>query len=132
MIGRRFRLGYGLTRHVGRREAVVLASLFLSGCSVLVDRLSGRAESCEIIRAGEPAQATVIALNDTGTTINRDPVVEFVLLVQPHKGLPYQARTRALISRLEVPQAQPGRVLPVRFDPRQPKRVAIDLWDCDG
>lgn len=111
---------------------MILLACSLPGCAVLVDRLSGRAESCDIIRAGEPARATVVRLNATGIRINRDPVVEFVMLVKPYQGQAYEAKARALISRLEVAYARPGRELPVRFDRKQPKHVAIDLWDCDG
>ena len=69
-------------------------------------------------------------LIDTGTTINQDPVVEFVLEVHSQEGEVYEARTRALVSRLAVPQVQPGRTVPVAVDPADRRRVALDLWDC--
>ena len=108
----------------------LVASAVTSGCASIADRFSGRKEACEILAVGKPASATVVRLVDTGTTINDDPVVEFVLRVQPPDGDPYEARTRALVSRLDVPAVQPGRVLPVKVDPQQPGRIAIDLWDC--
>lgn len=111
---------------------LALLSLFLfSGCAALVDRFSGRQESCRIIAYGQSARAMILKLIDTGITINQDPVVEFVLEVRPGDGKPFEARTKALVSRLEVPLAQPGRIVPVKFDPRMRNRVAIDLWDCD-
>lgn len=110
--------------------AALAAAAAASGCTSIADRFSGRKEACEILAVGKPASATVVRLVDTGTTINDDPVVEFVLRVQPPDGDPYEARTRALVSRLDVPAVQPGRVLPVKVDPQQPARIAIDLWDC--
>ena len=91
---------------------------------------SGRNEACAIISIGTPATGRVLRLIDTGTTINDDPVVEFVLEVTPPDGKSYEAHTKALISRLDIPAVQPGRVFPVKFDPQNPNRVALDIWDC--
>lgn len=111
--------------------AVALLGLLLaaSGCA-LADHVSGRREACAILATGQPATARIVRLIDTRTTINDDPVVEFVLEVQLPAGAVYEARARALVSRLDVPQVQPGRIVPVKLDPTDPRRVALDLWDC--
>lgn len=96
----------------------------------MIDRVGGRAEACAILAIGTPATGTIARLIDTGTTINDDPVVEFVIRVVPEGGKPYEARTKALVSRLDVPAVQPGRVVPVKYDPANPARIALDLWDC--
>ncbi len=102
-----------------------------TGCTAMFDHFSGREESCAILAIGQPTTAKIVRLIDTGTTINQDPVIEFVLEVYPRDGGdPYEAHTKALVSRLEVPQVQPGRILPVRYDPKDKSRVALDLWDC--
>lgn len=114
-----------------KNRLVSLALLaFLGGCTTIVDGFSGRREACAILAVGTPATATIVRLVDTGTTINEDPVVEFVLEVRPPDGAPYEARTKGLVSRLDIPQVQPGRVVPVKFDPDDPARVALDLWEC--
>ncbi len=110
--------------------AALLATAGMLGCATLVDSFSGRKESCEILATGNPATAVIVRLIDTGTTINNDPVVEFVLQVTPPDGETYEAHTKALVSRLDIPAIQPGRVVPVKYDPRMPTRVAIDLWEC--
>jgi hypothetical protein len=117
---------------VRRRAAALLLSLGLAGCTSRVDGFSGRKESCEILRTGTGATAEIVRLVDTGTTINDDPVVEFVLRVTPAEGGPWEARSKALVSRLDVPAVQPGRVVPVKYDPANRQRVALDLWDCTG
>ncbi len=50
--------------------------------------------------------------------------------MNPDGAAPYEAHTKALVSRLDIPQIQPGRVVPVRYDPNNRARVAMDLWDC--
>jgi hypothetical protein len=102
------------------------------GCAAIVDKVSGRGEACAILAIGTPATGTIVRLVDTRTTINDDPLVEFVLRVVPAEGEAYEARARALISRLDVPQFQPGRVVPVRYDPKDRSRIALDLWSCRG
>jgi len=96
----------------------------------MMDSFSGRTEACAILAIGRPATGTITRLIDTGTTINNDPVVEFVVRVVPEGGEAYEAHTKALVSRLDVPAFQPGRVVPVKYDPANPARIAFDLWEC--
>lgn len=112
------------------RGVALVATLGTLGCATLVDGFGGRKESCEILRIGKPATGTIVRLIDTGTTINDDPVVEFVLHVILPDGKSYEARTKALVSRLDIPSIQPGRVVPVKYDPQVPTRVALDMWEC--
>lgn len=114
-----------------RTLLLAAASLLLGACSAIVGRYSGRTEACAIIANGVPASARVQRLVDTGISINDDPVVEFVLDVDSGDGHAHEARARALVSRLDVPAVQPGRIFAIHYDPQQPGRAAIDGWDCD-
>lgn len=108
------------------RCAVVGLALVLSGCAIR-DRFTGEATAREIRAMGLPADAVVVEIWDTGVTVNNDPVVGFVLDVTPADGRPaFQAKTRALVSRLAVPRVQPGARLRVMFDPKDTTRVALD------
>ena len=119
-----------MTGGAALRGTLLVAIVGALGCGSMMDGFSGRKESCEILRIGRPATGAIVRLVDTGTTINNDPVVEFVLRVTPPEGDPWEARTKALVSRLDVPAVQPGRVVPVKYDPQNRARVAIDLWEC--
>ena len=103
--------------------------LLAVGCAV-VDSMSGEGEARRIRQVGTPAEALVLAIRDTGMTINNDPVVAFSLEVRPAGGRPYQAETRGRIGRLDVPQIQPGAVLPVSIDPGDPRKVALRLYQA--
>ncbi len=105
----------------------VLVLCAISRC-FMVDRLSGEGEARKIGALGRPAQAKVLKIWDTGITVNNDLVVGFLLEVRPEDGPAHQAETKALISRLDIPQIQPGAVLPVKFDPDDPGRVALDIY----
>jgi hypothetical protein len=121
------------TRHVLRglyRGAALVAIVGTVGCGTLLYKFSGRKEACEILAIGIPATGTIVRLIDTGRTINQDPVVEFVVQVAPVEGEAYEARTKSLVSRLDVPSVQPGRKVPLKYDPRDRMRIALDLWEC--
>lgn len=113
---------------IARWLVCVALTMSLAGCA-MVDKLSGEGEAKRIRRIGHPAEARVLAIHDTGITVNDDPVVGFRLEVRPADGgAPYQVETRGLVGRLDVPRVQPGAVLPVAIDPNDPNKVAIRLY----
>ena len=80
----------------------------------------------KLLESGEPAEATILKVTDTGVTMNNIyPVVKVLLEVRPQGRPPYQVETRMILSRVDIPQVQPGTVVPVKIDPRSPKRVAV-------
>ena len=80
----------------------------------------------KILKAGEPATATILEVSDTGMTINENPVVKLKLKVQRKSGSPYEAEAKTLISRLQVGSFQPGQKLNVKVDPEHPENIAVD------
>jgi len=115
----------------GRWLALLLLAM-ASGCA-MVDRFTGEDVNRAVRSTGLPAMATVLAIADSGVTVNDDPVVLFRLRVEAEGRPPWEAETRALVSLLAIPQIQPGAVLPVKFDPLDPSRVAIDTEsDTEG
>jgi len=107
---------------------LLLALLSLSGCS-MIDRLSGVSDAKALQATGTAAKATILRIWDTGITVNEDPVIGMDVQVYPTEGETWRATIpKSLISRLDIPQIQPGQVVPVRFDPQNPQRVALDMY----
>jgi hypothetical protein len=104
---------------------LALALFALPGCAIR-DRMTGEAEARRIREVGVAAPATVVQIWDTGVTVNDDPVVGFLLDVKPDGQAAFQAKTKALVSRLAVPRVQPGAQLKVIYDPKDTTRVALD------
>lgn len=75
-------------------------------------------------REGQTADAEVLKVWDTGTTVNNNPIVGLQLEVHPIAGAPFVADTQQLISRLRVHEYKPGKKVKVRYDP-ETKDVAI-------
>ena len=98
------------------------------GCvTMMVDSFTGEDVAAEIRANGLPATATVIKIWETSVRVNHNPVVGFLLEVHAEGMQPYKAETKALISILMIPQIQPGAVLKVKYDPEDPRRVALDI-----
>lgn len=80
----------------------------------------------DLMQKGEPAEATILRVTDTRVTVNEIyPVVKVLLEVRPQGRPPYRAETQMLINRVDIPQVQPGMVVPVMIDPRSPQQVAV-------
>ncbi len=107
---------YSLVLVVGLAFAAILLTL---GAHTLTG-LTNRA----ILTRGQPAEAKILKISDTGTTINRNPVVRLLLEVHPLGEAVFQAETEGLIPFLQIPQIQPGAMVRVKYDPTT-KEVAL-------
>jgi hypothetical protein len=97
------------------------------GIVFLVFRAMGQAREAEqkLIATGKAAPAKILAVGQTGLYVNEQPQVQITLEVSPPDGPPFQAQVNKIISLLAIPRVQPGQILEVRYDPANPKRLAI-------
>ena len=95
----------------------------------MIGSFTGEEVAKEIREKGLPAKARVLKIWETGVRVNDDPVVGFLLEIDAEGMEPYEAETKALISILWIPQLQPGAVLPVKYDPEDPSRIALDIFE---
>lgn len=98
------------------------ASTVLLTGAPLVSGLMNR----RLLTSGRPASAKILAITDTGTTINQNPVIRFLLEVRPSDRPGFQAVTEKLVSRLQVPRFQPGSTVQVRYDPETQAAAIVD------
>jgi hypothetical protein len=116
------------------RAAAGLLAWTLAGCATTpppaVDPPPSAA--CELLRTGTPARAIVLDQWETGMVDGDAIEVELTVRVLPEEGEAFEAVARLALSPFVLPQVEPGRFVPVRFDPADPAQVAIDLADCPG
>lgn len=92
------------------------------------DLSRGAAERNQLMATGTPGAARVLTLEGTGTLVNHAPQVVLGLEVHPSAGgSPFMARCVSIVSQLQIPQVQPGCMVPVRFDPTNPQRIALAM-----
>lgn len=72
---------------------------------------------------GVEAEATILAISDTGVTINKNPYVKLRLRVEPMGMAAYEVEVKAMVSRVAIPR--PGDSVRVKFDPNKPEDVIV-------
>jgi len=105
---------------------VILTIAFGVGATVFfIGSLIASGMSNILIEAkGQDAVAEILSINDTGTRINDNPVINFSLRVRPMFQPEFLGQARRTISIIELPQYQPGKTVRVKFVPGK-EQVAI-------
>ncbi len=79
-----------------------------------------------VLKEGIPATAVIKDLKDTGNRYNNNPQVIMTLEVTPKDGKPYTAQLTTVVSVVDLASLRPGSVINIKYDPKQPTRVALD------
>jgi len=84
----------------------------------------GRKRKQRLEEAGVNATGQVVAVRDTGVTVNQNPRVALTLQVNPADGSqPFQVSKKATVSRVSIPRQ--GDAFMVRYDPEDPENFVI-------
>ena len=103
-------------------------ALFGPGVMVLVfgGLALSRHRRQKLLATGLPGTARIHHIADTGSSVNRQPVIRFSCTVTPQDGSsPYEAVIRQAASRLMAPASLLGRTLEVRIDRKNSQRVVF-------
>ena len=76
-----------------------------------------------VAQNGLEASADVLAVADTGATINMNPVVEMKLHVIPAAGAAFEATARTMVSRIAVPRK--GDRINIKYNPADVSQIFI-------
>lgn len=119
-------------------SVVSTTGMFLTGMFFLMQPLigvfKGIDERAKLRATGVPGQAVVrtIGESESGTvTINDQPLLSLTLEVNDGYGSPYLVSLETVVPRYAIPQVQPGDTIPIKIDPNDPQRVAVD-WGAMG
>jgi hypothetical protein len=82
----------------------------------------------KIVESGIAGTGTVVAADETGMTVNDQPMLVFTLDIEAPTLAPYRATSRSTVPFLAVSQLSQGMKLPVKIDPDNNQKVYID-WD---
>lgn len=83
----------------------------------------------DTLKSGIPAKARILQIAETGSYVNMQPQVALVVEVTPSDGQPaYQTTTNMVIPMVNIPQFQPGMVLPAKINPKNRMKVALDVY----
>ncbi|MBL8743725.1 MAG: hypothetical protein JNK04_21595, partial [Myxococcales bacterium] len=102
---------------------IVLVAVIVGGL------MRGQAKTDTLIRTGIPARGRILQLGTTGGSVavmgHRHLKLVFTVEVQPQMGAPYMATFEQLVSELQIPSVQPGAMIDLRIDPKNPAHMAM-------
>jgi hypothetical protein len=105
---------------------LILLAGFIAGAVALSRFLRDVRLHSALMRSGSPGTGEILAIRDTGITVNDNPRIELRLRVTPSGGMPaFETMLRITVSRLALPRVWGDR-LAVRFDPHRPDRVVAN------
>jgi hypothetical protein len=128
-----------MATHVVQVIAVVSAAgMFLAGMWLILGPVFGMlkniSDRAHLSATGLPGRAKVLSLGESSegiVTINDQPLLALTLEVEDAFGSPYVVAFETVVPRYAVPQVQPGATVPVKIDPNDRRRVAVD-WGALG
>ena len=85
--------------------------------------LDGLQQQQWLAQNGLDATADVVMVQDTGATVNMNPVVLLQMKVTPVAGVPFDVTTQTMVSRIAVPRA--GDKIKIKYNPANPQQVAV-------
>ena len=110
----------GLTKAFMGKDFVDKAN---AGLNMANQALDGQALAQQLAVTGVDATAEVISIQDTGATVNMNPVVVLVLKVKPSKGDEFQTAGQLMVSRLAIPRT--GDKIKIKYNPQIPSQFVL-------
>ena len=84
------------------------------------------ANAQRLLSVGEPGQAWILGLSQTGVYVNNNPQVELQLRVQTASHGVYELTRKEVVPMLMIGRVTNGHPLPVKVDPQSPHDLVID------
>ncbi|OGC21743.1 hypothetical protein A3J90_00470 [candidate division WOR-1 bacterium RIFOXYC2_FULL_37_10] len=85
----------------------------------------------ELREKGVDGQARILEVIQTGTQINNQPMMKLKLEVSTSNQPPYIVEDKFMVPLMGLSLIRLGAVIPVKVDPKNPKRVAINAWNIN-
>lgn len=84
------------------------------------------AQKQSLLQTGMPATVTIMAMQDTGTRINDNPMLMLTVNVEAQGRPVYQVTVQEIVPMIGLGMITPGKQFAARVDPANPQNVAID------
>lgn len=78
-----------------------------------------------ILQTGALATGEILSIADSGSRYNHQMVAVIRLRVVPVGRASYEVDTRSVVTALNAPEFQPGRLVAIKIDRDHPERVAV-------
>lgn len=110
----------GLTKAFLGKDFVKTMNAGIGKANQAVD---GQALAAELSKTGVDATAEVVSIQDTGATVNMNPVVALGLKVKPAEGEEFQTAGQLMVPRIAVPRV--GDKIKIKYNKENPAQFVI-------
>jgi len=93
------------------------------GLSMGQNAVAGMEQSQMLAQTGLDATAEVVAIQDTGTRINNNPVVMLTLNVHPAVGPNFGTTAQCVVQMIAIPRV--GETIKVKYNPANPTQILV-------
>ena len=102
-----------------------MKSMLSEANQMMGDLQQQQADAQRLMATGIVGSGQIVAIRDTGMTINENPQVELDINVTIPNVPLYGVTHKQVINRIHIPQFQPGTQVPVRVDPADYTKILI-------
>ena len=85
--------------------------------------MAGQQDRLKLIQTGQDGTGDILSVQDTGGTVNNNPIVRIQMTVTPATGAAYEVNMQTMVPRIAVPRV--GDKVKVKYDAENPQQVAI-------
>lgn len=112
---------------VGGLTKAVMGQGFVDKANAAMDMgqaaMDGVKQQNWVAQNGLEASAEVLAVTDTGATVNMNPVVMLKLKVKSSAGTEFETSGQSMVSRIAVPRV--GDKIKIKDNPADPSQIAL-------
>ena len=114
-------------RKWGKMETIIIVTVLLIAFGwTMVPIAIDNYRTSKLLEDGVAGAGKIIEVIDTGDRLNKDPIVRVRLAVRGVDRKEFSADVRTVASAVRLQTLRPGAEVAVRYDPKDPSRVAID------
>lgn len=88
----------------------------------------GKFSRAKVLDDGILTKAKIVSVVDNRERFNSDPVVTIELRVTDENGQEFPAKLKMPLSPVRLNELQPGKTIPVKYDPNDHSKVAL-VWE---
>jgi hypothetical protein len=85
--------------------------------------LNGVQQGQWLAQNGTDATALVVSVQDTGATVNMNPVLLLVLKVTTAAAVTFDITAQTMVSRIAIPR--PGDTIKIKYNPANPQQLIV-------
>ena len=104
----------------------IVAASIIIGAVLIWTNFFSESEEESLLSSGIQAEAEILTIANSGNRYDKEPRIVLKLKVIPVNEEPYETEVIMVISQINIPRLQPGKIVKVRYDKKDKMKVVIE------